>query len=128
MRAASIGSVARATGRIIMPYALIPDGYTLKKVTKLQKQAVNDKRRHDDVVAFLSNDGTPALLGSAALLALTPFIIDTFKSALEVENIILSDEQKDKLKTAFEIALVSNPITGPIVIGRKIGEFIQEKI
>ena len=111
-----------------MPYALIPDGYTLKKVTKLQKQAVNDKRRNDDVVAFLSNDGTPALLGGTALLALTPFIIDTFKSALEVENIILSDEQKDKLKTAFEIALVSNPITGPIVIGRKIGEFIQDKI
>ena len=81
-----------------MPYALIPDGYSLKKVTKLQKQAVNDKRRHDDVVAFLSNDGTPALLGGGALLALTPFIIDTFKSALEVENIILSDKQKDNVK------------------------------
>jgi hypothetical protein len=38
-----------------MPYALIPDGYTLKKVTKLQKQALNDKRRHDNVVAFINN-------------------------------------------------------------------------
>jgi len=38
-----------------MPYALIPDGYSLKKVTKLQKQAVNDKRRHDDVLAFIAN-------------------------------------------------------------------------
>lgn len=38
-----------------MPYALIPDGYTLKKVTKLQKQALNDKRRHDDVLAFINN-------------------------------------------------------------------------
>ena len=45
-----------------MPYALIPDGYSLKKVTKLQKQAVNEKRRHDDVVAFLSNTNTPVVL------------------------------------------------------------------
>jgi len=109
-----------------MPYALIPDGYTLKKVTKLQKQAVNDKRRHDDVVAFLSNDGTPALLGGTALLALTPFIIDTFKSALEVENIILSDEQKANLKKAFEIGLISNPVTGTFVLGKKAVEFLEK--
>ena len=38
-----------------MPYALIPDGYTLKSVTKLQKQALNDKRRHDNVVALINN-------------------------------------------------------------------------
>jgi len=38
-----------------MPYALIPEGYTLKKVTTQQKQAVNDKRRHDDVLAFIQN-------------------------------------------------------------------------
>ena len=38
-----------------MPYALIPDGYSLKKVTKLQKQALNDKRRHDNVVTVLNN-------------------------------------------------------------------------
>ena len=38
-----------------MPYALIPDGYSLKKVTKLQKQSVSEKRRHDDVVTVLNN-------------------------------------------------------------------------
>ena len=38
-----------------MPFALIPDGYSLKKVTKLQKQALNDKRRHDNVVTVLNN-------------------------------------------------------------------------
>ena len=108
-----------------MHYSLIPDGYTLKKVTKLHKQAVNDKGRHDDVVAFLSNDGTPALLGSAALLALTPFILDAFKSALEVENIVISDEQKDKLKTAFDIALISTPLTQPFVLGKKLGDFLD---
>tara|TARA_Y100000310_G_scaffold99036_1_gene96810 strand:+ start:55 stop:399 length:345 start_codon:yes stop_codon:yes gene_type:complete len=38
-----------------MPYALIPDGYSLEKVTKAQEQALKDKRRHDDVVTVLNN-------------------------------------------------------------------------
>ena len=45
-----------------MPYALIPDGYTLKSVTKLQKQAISEKRRHDDVVALLQNSQTPLVV------------------------------------------------------------------
>ena len=38
-----------------MPFALIPDGFSLKKVTKLQEKAVKDKRRHDNVVTILNN-------------------------------------------------------------------------
>lgn len=38
-----------------MSYALIPDGYTLKKVTAAQEKAVKDKRRHDNVVEFIKN-------------------------------------------------------------------------
>ncbi len=38
-----------------MPYALIPDGYSLKEVTKAQEKAVKDKRRHDNVVEFIKN-------------------------------------------------------------------------
>ena len=38
-----------------MSYALIPDGYTLKKVTQAQKQALKDKRRHDNVEALIAN-------------------------------------------------------------------------
>ena len=54
-----------------MPYALIPDGYSLKKVTKLQKQALNDKRRHDNVVALLNNENTPLVVGGAIATILT---------------------------------------------------------
>jgi uncharacterized glyoxalase superfamily protein PhnB len=38
-----------------MPYALIPDGFTLKKVTKQQQDAVNRHRRHDNVKTVLNN-------------------------------------------------------------------------
>ena len=54
-----------------MPYALIPEGYTLEKVTKLQKVAVNEKRRHDDVVALLNNENTPLVVGGAIATILT---------------------------------------------------------
>jgi len=109
-----------------MPYALIPDNYTLKKVSPAQEAAVHSKRRHDDVVAFLSNENTPPLLGGGALLALTPFLLDIFKSALETENIILSDKQKDNVKKAFDIALISTPLTQPFVLGKKLVDFVQE--
>ena len=111
-----------------MPYALIPDNYTLKKVTPAQEAAVHSKRRHDDVVAFLSNENTPPLLGGGALLALTPFLLDIFKSALETENIILTDKQKDNLKKAFDIALISTPLTQPFVLGKKAADFVQETL
>jgi len=46
-----------------MAYALIPEGFELKQVTKLQDVAVKDKRRHDDVVALLANPNTPIVVG-----------------------------------------------------------------
>ena len=46
-----------------MPYVLIPDGHKLEKATKLQIDAVNSKRRHDDVVALLANPNTPLVIG-----------------------------------------------------------------
>ena len=111
-----------------MPYALIPDGYSLKKVTKLQKQAVKDKRRHDNVMAFINNPNTPALLGSTALVALTPFVLDALIPSLETEGIKLTDTQKANVKKAFDIALISTPLTAPFVFGKKLVDVVQENI
>ena len=38
-----------------MAYVLVPDGYTLKKVTKLQKAAVARYYRHKNVKALIDN-------------------------------------------------------------------------
>ena len=38
-----------------MPYTLIPDGFTLKKVTTQQQDAVNRHRRHENVEALINN-------------------------------------------------------------------------
>jgi len=102
-----------------MPYALIPDGFSLKKVTKLEKQAVDSKRRHDNVMAFINNPNTPTLIGGAGLLALTPILLNILKESLEIEGITLTDAQKSNVKKAFDVALLTNPVTGPVVVGQK---------
>ena len=83
-----------------MAYALIPDGYSLKKVTKDQKQAVNDKRRHDDVVAVLSNEN--AALGITALAAVlaSGTLLALFMKVLG-EELTLDDKQKAELEKKF---------------------------
>ena len=108
-----------------MAYALIPDGYSLKKVTKLQEQAVNAKRRHDNVQAFLENENAPLLIGAGALAASLPLLIALFLDAQEEAlNVTLTDAQKT---TLFNYANVSlGPIGIAQVLGRKLGKGLVE--
>jgi hypothetical protein len=65
-----------------MPTALVPDGFTLKKVTKLQLEAIKDHRKHEDFKAFLSSSGSGKGLGlgfvGIVILILLPFMILAF--------------------------------------------------
>jgi len=65
-----------------MPIALVPDGFTLKKVSKLQLEAIKDHRKHEDFKAFLSSSGSGKGLGLGALgivlLLILPFLILAF--------------------------------------------------
>jgi len=111
-----------------MPYALIPDGYTLKKVTKAQLQAVSAKRRHDNVEKLLVNPTTPIVAGGAALLLALPLIVKLFWDALELENIVLSDSQKRKVETGFRTTLLLSPFTAPFVVGKEGLDILQEQL
>ena len=74
-----------------MPYALIPDGYTLKKVTRAQERAVNAKRRHDDVLALLNNPTTIPVVGGAALAISAPILLKKIFEALSKQTEALPD-------------------------------------
>ena len=95
-----------------MPYALIPDGYSLKKVTKAQKQAVDAKRRHDDVVAILNNENTPLVVGG---LVAGFFAVQTTNSviaSLEERLGALSEDVKEAVEEGVakvEKELVTDP-------------------
>jgi len=63
-----------------MPFALIPDGFKLQKVTKAQERAVDAKRRHDDMIALLNN---PQTVSSAVTLVLAYLTAQAGKTALQ---------------------------------------------
>ena len=88
-----------------MPYALIPDGYSLKKVTKLQKQAVNDKRRHDDIVALLNNPATPPVVLAPIILFATGKLTEFILNFLKSEGVEITDDIVSNTKTAAEKVL-----------------------
>ena len=57
-----------------MPYALVPDGYKLKKVTKQQKEAVDKHVSNEAVQAFLDGPASGELVKAVALVV-TPIVL-----------------------------------------------------
>ena len=93
-----------------MAYALIPDGYSLKKVTTAEKQAVDEKRRHDDVLAFLSNENAPLVVGTAVLSLVSGKIITTvLDQVIDETGLTLSEEEKQTI-VSRALPLVSFPV------------------
>ena len=85
-----------------MPYALIPDGYSLKQVTKLQKEAVDAKRRHDDIVALLNNPNTPVVVaGAVATFFGVRFASDVIED-LESKGVALTEDVKQKVRETID--------------------------
>ena len=104
-----------------MPYALIPEGFTLKKVTKAQEDAVKEYRRHDDFKTFLGNETTPLLIGATGLYVLTPALLALFYKLLKDEvNIELTPEQKGAVTGALPALLGRDPADTSL-IGALVG-------
>ena len=82
-----------------MPFALIPDGFSLKKVTKLQQKAVNDKRRHDNVMELLKNPTTLPTLATIIGGALIAKAVDDTLEGLVDQGINIVDQTKAAVKS-----------------------------
>jgi hypothetical protein len=85
-----------------MPFALIPDGYSLKKVTKLQKQAVSEKRRHDDVVAILENSQTPLVIAGIVTAFLAGRVADDILEDLADSLETVTTKTKEVIKDSID--------------------------
>ena len=71
-----------------MPIALIPDGFTLKKVTKAQEDALKDHRKHEDFMSFLGSSGSGKSIGLGlvaivSILFIIPMLINMLKKISE---------------------------------------------
>jgi len=85
-----------------MAYALIPEGFTLEKVTKAEKDAVESKRRHDDVVALLNNPNTPLVIGGAVAAFFGVRLADDIIADLEKRLGALGDDAKAAVTETVE--------------------------
>ena len=108
-----------------MPYALIPDGYTLKKVTKLQKEAVNAKRRHDDVVALLNNPNTPVVIGGLVTAYFAANVASGIIEDLEETVGPIAEDTKSAIVETVDIRL-SRPAALREAIVKGLSEFSLE--
>ena len=57
-----------------MPFALIPEGYKLQKVTKLQKEAVDKFYSSKNVDSFLEGQASGELVKAVAIVV-TPIVL-----------------------------------------------------
>jgi len=79
-----------------MPFALIPDGFTLQKVTVAQERAVKSKRRQDDLIALINNPQTIAVIGTIIGGTLLGSQVDAIIKSLKEEGVVISDDVKEQ--------------------------------
>ena len=75
-----------------MPFALVPEGYKLQKVSKLQKEAVDQFYRSQNIDSFLDGQASGELVKAVAIVV-TPIIL----AALAKQGIDLGTESLDKI-------------------------------
>ena len=75
-----------------MPFALIPDGFKLQKVTKLQKEAVDKYNSSKNIEAFFEGPASAELVRAVAIVV-TPIIL----AALAKQGASIGKESLDKI-------------------------------
>jgi len=111
-----------------MPYVLIPEGSELKKVTKLQKNAVDAYNRHENIKAILSNEKVPLLIAGGIVLVSAPTIIKLIFDALakqkaEFKGIDVAELGIDYLTFTKDFAEALFDVTGAGKFGPGEGFF-----
>jgi len=93
-----------------MPFALIPEGYKLQKVTKLQKEAVDKFYSSKNIDSFLDGQASGELVKAVAIVV-TPIVLAALAKQLQErakeEGISISED-------AIGLLLRLNPVTLPI--------------
>ena len=73
-----------------MPFALIPDGYKLQKVTKLQKEAVDNFYRSQNVDSFLEGQASGELVKAVAIVV-TPIVLAALAKQVDLPDFNITD-------------------------------------
>ena len=92
-----------------MPFALIPEGYELKKVTKLQKEAVDKFYTSQNVDSFLDGQASGELVKAVAIVV-TPIVLAALTKQVDLPDFNITeyiDKQLEKIP-GLDLSALSN--------------------
>tara|TARA_Y100001963_G_scaffold84047_1_gene116477 strand:- start:752 stop:1039 length:288 start_codon:yes stop_codon:yes gene_type:complete len=82
-----------------MPFALIPDGYKLQKVSKLQKEAVDKFYSVKNIDSFLEGQASGELVKAVAIVV-TPIVLAALAKQIDLPDFNITeflDKQLEKI-------------------------------
>ena len=82
-----------------MPFALIPEGYKLQKVTKLQKEAVDKFYSSKNIDSFLDGQASGELVKAVAIVV-TPIVLAALAKQIDLPDFNVTefiDKQLEKI-------------------------------
>ena len=92
-----------------MPFALIPDGYKLQKVTKLQKEAVDKFYSSKNIDSFLDGQASGELVKAVAIVV-TPIVLAALAKQIDLPDFNVTefiDKQLEKVP-GLDLSALSN--------------------
>ena len=92
-----------------MPFALIPEGFKLQKVTKLQQEAVDKYNSSQSTQAFLEGEA-PAEMVKAVAIVVTPIVLAVLAKQVDLPDFNITefiDKQLEKIP-GLDLSALSN--------------------
>ena len=92
-----------------MPFALIPEGYKLQKVTKLQKEAVDKFYSSKNIDSFLDVQASGELVKAVAIVV-TPIVLAALAKQIDLPDFNVTefiDKQLEKVP-GLDLSALSN--------------------
>ena len=92
-----------------MPFALIPDGYKLQKVTKLQKEAVDKFYSSKNIDSFLDGQASGELVKAVAIVV-TPIVLAALAKQIDLPDFNVTsfiDDQLSKILPDIDLGKFS---------------------
>ena len=108
-----------------MPFALVPEGFELKKVTKAQKQAVDKYYRSESINTFLANPEAIIFISGLVAATLGARAAANIVTDLKDKGIDIADDVKDSIE---ETLTKKRRFGTDAPVGISIEEIIDEGI
>jgi len=122
-----------------MAYEAVPIDVEIQKLTAAERDALSRYKIHENINTFLGNEGTPKLIGGAALLASLPIIIPIILAALRKQDPQLGIKIPEGVEEAIEsvtflkdlneaVSEIILPGVGPIIFKGEARDFYDKYV